>query len=231
MENIADDYKMTQGRLERLLSSFYQATGISIGLYIGKNTAVITFPKEKEHAQFYFDLLSKEFLTLFREGERQADDAVAKRTTRDGAYALAMTPVGKEHQHIAYLAICASLQEITTEKMDAACNLLRPLSDYINEKEYVSLVWKKNVDSFRQMVWNYPNYEWNVASLVEAMHISKTTLYQHFKIYTGQTIAEYIKAIRLEKAQYLLTHTSDSVADISAAVGFDDYNYFLRNVI
>ena len=49
-----------------------------------------------------------------------------------------------------------------------------------------------------------------------------------FKSTTGKTPTEYINAYRLQKAEYMLTHTSHSVTDIATACGFNDINYFSR---
>ena len=49
-----------------------------------------------------------------------------------------------------------------------------------------------------------------------------------FKSIVKKTPMEYIIACRIKQAEYLLTHTSDSISDIALASGFCDINYFSR---
>ena len=48
------------------------------------------------------------------------------------------------------------------------------------------------------------------------------------KQYTSGGIASFIKQKRLKKAKLLIKTTDMKISEISAAVGFSDYNYFLR---
>ncbi|MBR3878917.1 MAG: helix-turn-helix transcriptional regulator [Clostridia bacterium] len=64
--------------------------------------------------------------------------------------------------------------------------------------------------------------------------ISKATFYSaaycenEFKKTTGKSIINYLIDIRIGEAKKLLEETSMSCADIAAAVGFEDANYFSR---
>ena len=58
--------------------------------------------------------------------------------------------------------------------------------------------------------------------------ISEKPLYEIVKSLTGKTVNAYITDLRIEKAKRLLSDTDKSISEISDAVGFDDYNYFIR---
>ena len=49
-----------------------------------------------------------------------------------------------------------------------------------------------------------------------------------FKASTGMTAVNYLRAIRIRRAQLMLALTDDPVASIARAVGYDDPNYFIR---
>jgi len=46
--------------------------------------------------------------------------------------------------------------------------------------------------------------------------------------YTSGGVANFIRKKRLEKAKLLIKTTEMKIPEISNAVGFSDYNYFLR---
>lgn len=49
-----------------------------------------------------------------------------------------------------------------------------------------------------------------------------------FKAAVGKTPMEFILACRIQHAQFLLTQSDMTIANIAATCGFDDFNYFSR---
>lgn len=49
-----------------------------------------------------------------------------------------------------------------------------------------------------------------------------------FKSITGKTPNEYLLSCRMQQAEYLLSHTAQSISDIALSCGFNDINYFSR---
>lgn len=68
----------------------------------------------------------------------------------------------------------------------------------------------------------------HISQLAREIGFSTEHFCRIFKSITGQTPTEYLNAYRLQKAEYLLTHTTDSITDIAIATGFSDINYFSR---
>ena len=89
------------------------------------------------------------------------------------------------------------------------------------ENEKVSIAAKAYIDE-------HLSEEINIYDLCEHVGTSRTKLYETFKKDCGIGIAAYIKEKRLATARRLLKNTDLSVADVSAKVGFYDYNYFSR---
>lgn len=68
----------------------------------------------------------------------------------------------------------------------------------------------------------------NIGSLARLVNVSESHLRHLFKSETGLTPTQYLKQLRLRKAQTLLETTFLSVKQISNQVGFCDETYFSR---
>lgn len=55
---------------------------------------------------------------------------------------------------------------------------------------------------------------------------SRSSVSHLFKSRNGQSISEYLNTLRIEDAKALLQHSNLNILEISAAVGFDNSNYF-----
>lgn len=64
----------------------------------------------------------------------------------------------------------------------------------------------------------------SVDEIAEAQNLSKYHFMRLFKTETGQTLTQYIKELRMEKAKELLQ--TESVTNTAFAVGYNDSNYF-----
>jgi two-component system response regulator YesN len=74
----------------------------------------------------------------------------------------------------------------------------------------------------------YQNKGLYIPFMCDILSVSKSNLCGLFKKQTGNTINEAITKFRLDKACVLLKESSQSIAEISADVGFRDQNYFCR---
>lgn len=64
--------------------------------------------------------------------------------------------------------------------------------------------------------------------LASRFYISRFHLCRQFKKYTGTTVVQYVKAVRIGQAQRLLTETTMPVIEVSKAVGFANVTHFNR---
>lgn len=95
---------------------------------------------------------------------------------------------------------------------------------------------KKNAieNAFLQKIWELmeaelDNPDFTIPELCEQLNISQSQLYRKVKALTGRSIAAYIRSIRLEHGRSMLQETSQSVSEISYAVGFSDPSYFSKS--
>ncbi len=66
----------------------------------------------------------------------------------------------------------------------------------------------------------------NAKDIAERFNYSVSTVSHVFRKNNGKSISEYIEALRLERAEWLITNTDMSVTDIAYLLGFCNSNYF-----
>lgn len=113
-------------------------------------------------------------------------------------------------------------QILATSKILDAC------TSYIMLKEMIRPKKEPIMDLLSQYVETHLADSLSVDEICAAIAISRTRLYEETKQYTGGGVASYVKGKRLDKAKLLVTDTVMPITEISDAVGFSDYNYFLR---
>ena len=77
-------------------------------------------------------------------------------------------------------------------------------------------------------IQHHINEKLTMEELCHKFFLSEKQLNKIFLCETGMSPKKYILKQRLIKAQALLTSTTFSLAEISALVGFNDYNYFIK---
>lgn len=85
--------------------------------------------------------------------------------------------------------------------------------------------------SFMQIIkYLNENYEKDVSlkKLSEQFHLNASYVSYLIKNETGLTYSQYLTELRIGKAKELLTTTDLTLAEISEAVGFHDYFYFIK---
>ena len=75
---------------------------------------------------------------------------------------------------------------------------------------------------------NLSNPEFDVIGLVEAMHMSHTTILRKVKALTGLSLVEFIKNHRIKKAALIFQKEKLPVSEVSYMVGFTDPKYFTK---
>lgn len=110
----------------------------------------------------------------------------------------------------------------------AAAKILDVFTEYILLKEMVQLSGKQLIDGIESYIENHIGEEITIERLCTEFNIKRTRLYNTMQQYTSGGIANFIKKKRLAKAKLLIRTTDMKIPEISDAVGFSDYNYFLR---
>lgn len=88
-----------------------------------------------------------------------------------------------------------------------------------------------NASSFMQIIkYLHNNYDQDISlkKLSEQFHMNSSYISSLIKNETGLTYTQYLTDLRIGKARQLLESTDLSLAEISEAVGFNDYFYFIK---
>ena len=72
------------------------------------------------------------------------------------------------------------------------------------------------------------NPDLDVDYLCANLNMSRTKLYELIKRLTGQSIVEFIRTIRLNKAIHIMTHEDASITEIMMRVGIQTQAYFTK---
>ena len=71
--------------------------------------------------------------------------------------------------------------------------------------------------------------EVSCAKLAQSVNLSPSRLRHLFKEATGVSLAQYLKAQRLEKAKHLLENTFLNLKEVIYRAGFTDRSHFMRD--
>ena len=114
------------------------------------------------------------------------------------------------------------------EKIDAALNILDACAGY----EYLKTLINTETNRFDARICEYidQNLDGNldVQTICRQFQLSKTELYQIFREYFSDSVADFIKKRRLKKACELLKTTPYPIYKIAKLCGISDYNYFSK---
>jgi len=70
--------------------------------------------------------------------------------------------------------------------------------------------------------------ELSCSTLSKVACVSQYHFFRMFEVYTGETIGDHVRRIRLEKAAFLLRNTSRSVIEVAFMTGFSSHQAFCR---
>lgn len=116
----------------------------------------------------------------------------------------------------------------TQKHIHAAARILDAFTGYVLRKELLRPSTEELYEKIRTYAEAHLAEDLCVSSICAALNIRRTRLYEVMHRSGEEGVASLIKRMRLEKAKALLRTTDMKVSDIAAAVGFSDYNYFLR---
>lgn len=110
----------------------------------------------------------------------------------------------------------------------AASKIMDACTGYIQLKEIVHPSGKQLIKPIESFIDTHIDEEITINRLCDEFNISRTRLYDIMHEYIDGGIAAFIRKKRLQHAKQLLKNNDMTIAEISDAVGFSDYNYFLR---
>jgi AraC-like DNA-binding protein len=75
---------------------------------------------------------------------------------------------------------------------------------------------------------HYGSNQLSLQQVADAFKMSSSYLSRYFKDQTGQTVTQYIQALRMEKAKELLRAGADNLQDVVERIGYGSVSGFIR---
>ncbi len=112
--------------------------------------------------------------------------------------------------------------------LESAANLLVAVASYVCVTHLATL--RKDDMPLQIDTYINNNLDSNLDSekLCTQFDMSRAKLYQISMANFGMGITEYIRSLRVKRAQYMLLDSNDPISDVAAKVGIHDYNYFTK---
>lgn len=106
----------------------------------------------------------------------------------------------------------------------------KQLKDKNEELKAESKAEKSLIDLAEKLVENnLKNSDFYIASLLDELHVSRSTFHRKIKQATNQSPSEFIRDIRLKNAVKLMRSGKYNIDEIGTFVGFNSTSYFIRS--
>ena len=86
----------------------------------------------------------------------------------------------------------------------------------------------KYIIQIKQYIAEHINEPITVSQVSHNIFLSPNYCNTFFKTHTGQNLNEYIRKMKMSKAQYMIHYTKDSLNEIATSLGYKQYSYFSR---
>ena len=145
-----------------------------------------------------------------------------------------------EKEHVCTLAepYCGNQEEVQTavqqlpvcsrEKLSSFLVIMSICAEYITLSNRFRPVYQNLAQSVKEYLKLHYHDKITLEDLCRRFYCSRATLTGAFRKEYGQTVMQYLTALRLHAAKEQLLFGKDSVAAIAAKCGFQDQNYFCK---
>ena len=96
----------------------------------------------------------------------------------------------------------------------------------LTEKQQAAIV--RAISHAKQFIAENYQLDISLEELAKREYLSSSYFSRTFTEMVGMSFTDYLKTVRIKRAQALLLTSGRGVADIAAAVGYQDPNYFSR---
>ena len=113
-------------------------------------------------------------------------------------------------------------------KINAIVALAELLAKYMVNEKLIGLKKDPTLEAVRNYILANLKNSPNVEDICHGVHIGRTALYSLIKDRTGETVKDYVKRLRLERAKLLLSESDMTVEQIAIEVGLSGAAYLGR---
>ncbi len=111
----------------------------------------------------------------------------------------------------------SEIKELMGEMMNMIMYNISDISDY-----------RQALEQLRHKLIRQPQKDWNVTDITKEIGISQSHMQRLYREMFGRTFTEDLITMRIEKAEYLLTHTDLRITEIAAECGYNNETHFMR---
>ena len=122
----------------------------------------------------------------------------------------------------------AQLQPLTKDMMGAATQILEACACYLWLERTISLQNDTLPVRISEYLSTHLDGDLSSQALCAQFSIGRTKLHQIAKEFFGAGIAQVVQNLRICEAKHLLETTDKTLEDIAEAMGYADYNYFIK---
>ena len=114
------------------------------------------------------------------------------------------------------------------EKAKAIVRIVAMLASHIISNEYINTETSDFMRTVSKYITDNLTKPLNAEIICQELNVSKTFLYNQFRIHKNKTVNEYINSKRIADAKYNLANHNYPISKISEKVGISDYTYFSK---
>ena len=100
-----------------------------------------------------------------------------------------------------------------------------------NDNSYSSKLLKRElikIAELNELIKTYPEKQHSIKKLCDASGLSPAKLQEGFKFMFNTTVADFVRDVRLKKAEYLIKETDLSISEVVYSVGLTSRSYFCK---
>ncbi|MBU3028364.1 helix-turn-helix domain-containing protein [Zobellia galactanivorans] len=167
----------------------------------------------------------------YRLQERILKGKTAENTIYIGSYNLKIADQIKQLKAIKQQGIVRSLLIEGLVHMILALEVQQHTDDLKNQKNQTGSLNTREMESVRDIssfVHNYPERQLSIAELCRKSGLSPCKLQEGFKLMHGTTVTDYIREVRIKKAEELIKNTDLNISEVVYSIGFTSRSYFSK---
>ena len=113
-------------------------------------------------------------------------------------------------------------------ELDSMCSLVEMCASYLHMKKLIKFSETPTYVLLKNYVRDHISDELDIKKMCREFRMSKSSLYLFSVEHFGVGITEYIKNVRMEMAQDMLSTTDEPVSLVAERLGYTDANYFTK---
>ncbi len=159
------------------------------------------------------------------------DSASAKNTIYKGSYNLRIADKIQQIDSMEHEGIVRSLMMEGLVHIILALEIQQYTDDLSQMNHKTGTLSKSEMDMVLEVskfIDNYPERSLSIKELTRKSGLSPSKLQEGFKLLHGTTVSDYIRDVRLIRAEHLIKETNLNISEVVYSIGFTSRSYFSK---